>query len=143
LETNPNSAIASTIAGWIEAYSGNSAKGLELLRRAQRLSPLDPRAWLNAAGMSIAYLGDGQFEEGASWAKKALAKNPRYTVAMRLLAAHLAQLGQLEPAREAIKEMFEVEPHLTLSVLRSRLMFMHERVWKNLSIGLRIAGMAE
>ncbi len=143
LETNPNSAIASTIAGWIEAYSGNSAKGMELLRRAQRLSPLDPRAWLNAAGMSIAYLGDGQFEEGASWAKKALAKNPRYTVAMRLLAAHLAQLGQLESARGAIKEMFEVEPHLTLSGLRSRLMFMHERVWKNLSNGLRIAGMPE
>jgi TolB-like protein/tetratricopeptide (TPR) repeat protein len=143
LETNPNSAIASTIAGWIEAYSGNSAKGMELLRRAQRLSPLDPRAWFNAAGMSISYLGEGQFEEGASWAKKALAKNPRYTVAMRLLAAHLAQLKQLEPAREAIKEMFKVEPHLTLSVLRSRLMFMHDRVWKNLSTGLRIAGMPE
>ena len=143
LETNPNSAIASTIAGWIETYSGNSAKGIELLRRAQRLSPLDPRAWFNAAGMAIAYLGEGQFEEGASWARKALAKNPRYTVAMRLLAAHLAQLGQLEPAREAIKEMFKVEPHLTLSALRSRLVFMHESVWKNLSNGLRIAGMPE
>jgi TolB-like protein len=143
LETNPNSAIASTIAGWIEAYSGNSAKGMELLRRAQRLSPRDPRAWFTAAGMSIAYLGEGQFEEGASWAKKALAQNPRYTVAMRLLAANLAQLGQSEPARESIREMFKVEPHLTLSALRSRLMFMHEGVWKNLSIGLRIAGIPE
>ena len=143
LEANPNSAIASAIVGWIEAYSGNSAKGMELLRRAQRLSPRDPRAWLTAARISIAHLGEGQFEEGASWAKKALAQNPRYTVAMRLLAAHLAQLGQSEPAREAIGEMFKVEPHLTLSALRSRLMFMHERVWKNLSNGLRIAGMPE
>ena len=51
LEANPSSAIAMTIAGWIEAYSGNYAKGKELLVHAQRLSPRDPRAWFTAAGL--------------------------------------------------------------------------------------------
>jgi tetratricopeptide (TPR) repeat protein len=64
LETNPNSAIACTIAGWIEAYSGRYSKGKELLGRARRLSPRDPRAWFTASGMAIACLGESAFEGG-------------------------------------------------------------------------------
>jgi hypothetical protein len=45
LETNPNSAIALTVAGRTVRHY---AKGTELLSRAQRLSPRDPRAWYRA-----------------------------------------------------------------------------------------------
>ena len=58
---NPNSAIAMAVAGWMEAELGNSAKALELLRRAQRLSPRDPRGWFIASGMALAHVVDGQF----------------------------------------------------------------------------------
>ena len=78
LELNPNSAIAMTIAGLTEAMSGNSSKAIELLRRAQRLSPRDPRGWLTASALSLAYLTDGQFEEAAASAKRAAMHNPRF-----------------------------------------------------------------
>jgi tetratricopeptide (TPR) repeat protein len=37
LEMNPNSAVALTVAGWIETCTGSYTKGKELLARAQRL----------------------------------------------------------------------------------------------------------
>jgi tetratricopeptide (TPR) repeat protein len=143
LEANPSSAIAMTIAGWIEAYSGNYANGKEMLKRAQRLNPRDPRAWFTASGLSIAGLGEGKFEEGAEWARKALAQNPRYTVAMRLLAANLANLGEVEAPTKAVADMLRIEPDLTLRKLRARLMFMHEGLWEKLSHGLRLAGLPD
>jgi tetratricopeptide (TPR) repeat protein len=143
LEANQNSAIAMTIAGWIEAYSGNYPKGKELLANAQRLSPRDPRAWLTAAGMAIAHLGEGEFTEGANWALKALAQNSRYTVAMRLLAANLASLGQVGSAGGTVSDMLKIEPDLTLRKLHARLLFMHEELWQKLSHGLRLAGLPD
>ena len=141
LETNPNSAIACTIAGWIEAYSGHYSAGKELLGRAQRLSPRDPRAWFAASGMAIAHLGEGNFEEGAAWASKALAQNPRYTVAMRLLAANLANLGNIEAASVAVAQFLRIEPDLTIEKLRARLIFMNPGLWSNLTRGLRLGGL--
>jgi TolB-like protein len=143
LETNPNSAIAMTIAGWIEAYSGNYAKGRELLARSQRLNPRDPRAWFTASGLAIACLGEERFEEGAEWARKALAQNPRYTVAMRLLAANLANLGRTDSPAEAVADMLRIEPDLTMRKLRARLLFMHEALWQKLSRGLKLAGLPD
>jgi TolB-like protein len=143
LETNPNSAIAMTIAGWIEAFSGNYAKGRELLTRSQRLNPRDPRAWFTASGLAIACLGEERFEEGGEWARKALAQNARYTVAMRLLAANLANLGRTDGPGEAITDMLRIEPDLTIRKLRARLMFMHDGLWQKLSRGLKLAGLPE
>ncbi len=143
LDTNPNSAIAMTIAGWIEAYSGKFAKGRELLARSQRLNPRDPRSWFTAAGLAIVCLGEERFEEGGEWARKALAQNPRYTVAMRLLAANLANLGQTHAPSQAIADMLRVEPDLTIRKLRARLMFMHDKLWQKLSRGLTLAGLPD
>ena len=143
LESNPNSAIAMTIAGWIEAYSGNYGRGRELLTRSQRLNPRDPRAWFTASGLSIVCLGEERFEEGGEWARKALAQNPRYTVAMRLLAANLAHLGQADAPAGAVADMLRVEPDLTIRKLRTRLMFMHDKLWQKLSRGLTLAGLPD
>jgi tetratricopeptide (TPR) repeat protein len=105
LDANPNSAIALTIAGRVEALSGNYAGGKELLTRAMRLNPRDPRAWFTFQGMAIACLGEGQFADSASWGRKALAQNPRFAGAIRTLAANLAYLGQNVAAAEAIANL--------------------------------------
>jgi TolB-like protein/Tfp pilus assembly protein PilF len=81
LAINPNSAIASTMAGWIEGFMENTAKGLELIERAQRLSPRDPRAWLMANGMAITHMGQRRFLDVIAWSEKALAQNRRLATA--------------------------------------------------------------
>jgi TolB-like protein/predicted Zn-dependent protease len=143
LELNPNSAIASAIGGEIEANLGNTDEALKLLVRAARLSPRDPRGWFITSKMAWAYHVAGQFDEAISEAKKVLRENPHSAYALRFLAASLARKGRLDGAAEAIREVLNVEPELTLTRLRARLMFIEEKVWREYSSALRLAGLPE
>jgi TolB-like protein/tetratricopeptide (TPR) repeat protein len=143
LELNPNSAVASALAGEIEANLGNTKEALKLLVRAARLSPRDPRGWLITSKMAWAYFVDGQFDEAVSAAKKVLNQNPRSAYALRFLAASLAQQGRLHDAAVAVRGVLNVEPQLTLTKLRARLMFVDEKTWRNYSAALRLAGLPE
>jgi TolB-like protein/Tfp pilus assembly protein PilF len=140
---NPNSAPALTVAANLETYSGDQAKALELLRRAERLNPRDPRIWFRTQGMAVAHFMEGRFDEAASYAQKALAQNPRFGPALRILAASLAKLGRRDKAAEAVREMLKLEPQLTISKIRARSMFVDENVWNKIADGLRLAGLSE
>jgi TolB-like protein len=72
LELNPNSAIALGMAGRAELHSGNTSKALELLFRAQRLSPREPRGWFIQGGIAAAYLHEGRYDEATSACRRAL-----------------------------------------------------------------------
>jgi TolB-like protein/Flp pilus assembly protein TadD len=143
LVLNPNSAIAMAVAGWMEAELGNSGKALELLGRAQRLSPRDPRGWFIASGMALAHVVDGHFEDAAACARLAVDQNPRSTIALRFLAGSLARLGHMERAANALQDMLRIEPQLTLAKLRSRLVGIDEGVWSKVADGLRLAGLPD
>ena len=123
--------------------SGNPGEGLALLRRADQLSPRDPTGWLLAGGMSLAYYLEDKFDNSIQWSEKALAQNPRYVVAIRLLAANYARLEQSDKAAEWVQQLLKGEPALTISKQRSRMMFMDENVWNKLADGLRLAGLPE
>jgi tetratricopeptide (TPR) repeat protein len=143
LQLNPNSAIAMATAAQIEASMGYPKKALEFLVRAERLSPRDPRGWYITWVMSLAHFMEGQFAEAATAARKSLNLNPRSTLALRLLAASLAQQGELGHAAEVMREMREIEPELTLTKLRSRLMHFKEDFWQEYSRALRLAGLPQ
>ena len=143
LALNPNSAIAMSIAGLTEVMSGNAGEALELLLRSQRLSPRDPRGWLTLATLALAHFADGEFEMAAASAKRSLMHNPRFGAPLRVLAASLALLGQQDRAAEVIHQLLKMDPGLSLSTLRVRLMFMDERVWKPLAEGLELAGLTD
>jgi TolB-like protein/Tfp pilus assembly protein PilF len=144
LQLNPNSAIALAVAGWTEMQVGNHGKAADLYHRAERLSPCDPRGWLFAAGLSQAFLFQGRFEEAASCAERALVHNPRFTVALRSLAASLAKLGHQERASAVVQQLLRIEPKLTLSVWRARLRWLDKTPWgKGYVEALRLAGLPE
>ena len=111
--------------------------------RADRLSPRDPRSWFIATGIGLAHLIGGQFDEANVFTRKALAQNPRSAVALRVLAASLACLGQRDRASEVILDLLKIEPNLTISGLRSRLLMAHENFWTKFSEALRLAGLPE
>src|SRR5882757_680270 len=143
IHLNPNSAIALTIAAWIEAPLPNPRTALQLLQRAERLSPRDPRAWSMATAQALAHFVEGNYEQSANCAKRALAQNPRFAIALRLLAASLAKTGALGQGAEVMRKVLEIEPQLTTTKLRTRVPFMPESIWKNLAEGLMLAGMPE
>jgi TolB-like protein/predicted Zn-dependent protease len=143
LDLNPNSAIALAIAAEIETCLGNSHEALELLFRAVRLSPRDPRGWFITSKMTWAYFVQGQFDEAVSAAKNVLNQNPQSAYALRILAASLAKQGRLNDAAEAIREALNIEPQLTLTKLRARKMFIQEDIWRDYATALRLTGLPE
>jgi len=143
LQLSPNSVMALTAAAWNEASFGDPAEALKLLDRSERISPRDPRAWFMASARAHTYLQAEQYSEAASWARKALARNPRSTRGLRILAMSLANLGELDRAAEAIQEVLAIEPGLTISKMRARLHFLPERTWDRHAEALRLAGLPE
>jgi tetratricopeptide (TPR) repeat protein len=143
LQINPNSAIALATAAWNEVMLGNPGGAFELLRRAERLSPRDPRAWYMAGATAFAHMVAGQYEQAVGCARRALAHNPRFTRTLRVLAASLARLGRTESAGQVMQEILRIEPHLTLTKLRWRLRHMDESALSQFSEALRLAGLPE
>ena len=141
LHLNPNSAMALTQAGWAEVFLGHPSRALELVHRAERLSPRDPRAWYMAAVAALAHFVAGDFEKAANSSKRALAQNPRFAPTLRVLAASLARLGQTDAAAQAIRELLNLEPQLTITALRDRLDHMVEGVRGTFLDALRLAGL--
>jgi tetratricopeptide (TPR) repeat protein len=142
LELNPNSAVAYAIAGAIEGDLLNIGEAMELLFRAMRLSPRDPREWFITLKMAWVYIIDGRYDQAITVAKTVLNQNPRSAHALRMLAASLAKQGQLDQGVAALREALNIEP-ITLTKLRARLTFVDEGVWRDYAAGLRLAGLPE
>ena len=143
LMINPNSATALTLAGWIETMRGDQGKGRELISRARRLNPRDPRAWLLSGAMAISALIDGSHLDAVTWAKKALVQNRRFAVALRVLAVALVELKQHDQAAEAMQELRRIEPELTVSEFFNRIPVPLEGMARTYAEALRIAGLPE
>jgi TolB-like protein/Tfp pilus assembly protein PilF len=121
LAINPNSAMALSLGGWIETMRGNQGTGREMLQRATRLSPLDPRGWFVSGVMAIAAIMDENYLEAVAWAEKALVQNRRYAVALRALAVALVKVGQRERATKVIHELLNIAPDLTIAKFFARI----------------------
>jgi TolB-like protein len=118
---NPNSAMALTLAGWIETMRGNLDEGRAMVARAQRLNPRDPRGWFMAGVMAIAAVIEENYPEALLWAERSLAQNRRFAVALRVAAVAHMKLGQEDQAKEAVRTLLKVEPGLTLSAFFARI----------------------
>lgn len=145
LAINPNSAMALTIAGWIEFAVGNAMTAIDQFLRAERLSPRDPKGWFIAGGLSVAYYLSGQYEASVAAARRALRENPRFAIALRMLAASYARLGRAEEGGAAVRELLAIDPRLSVSVWKSgrHAMAFSEEVQNRICEGLRMAGLPE
>jgi len=138
---NPNSAMALTLAGWIEAMCGNQHAGREMVERAQRLNPRDPRGWLMSGAMAIAAAVDENYADALSWAERALAQNRRFAVALRVAAVAFVKLGQQDRAKHAVQQLLEIEPELTISGFFARIPVPLESMAKIYADALKAAGL--
>jgi tetratricopeptide (TPR) repeat protein len=113
--------------------------------RAERLSPRDPKGWFIAGGLSVAYYLSGQYEASVAAARRALRENPRFAIALRMLAASYARLGRAEEGGAAVRELLAIDPRLSVSVWKSgrHAMAFSEEVQNRICEGLRMAGLPE
>ncbi|HSS63477.1 MAG TPA: tetratricopeptide repeat protein, partial [Gammaproteobacteria bacterium] len=143
LALNANSTRAWSSSGSLRCILGEPDAAIEHAERAIRLSPLDPSMWVPHGIIADARLQLGDYDQAASFARKSIRLHNYNLRAYHVLAASYAQLGELDAARETVRQLLELDPETTIS--RIRQIFPVAR-YKNLDSfleGLRKAGIAE
>jgi adenylate cyclase len=136
---NPNAAFAWGQRGWTYQLAGQPEEAILSFERAIRLSPFDPLLFSTFAGMGIAMIGLGRFDEAVAAAKKAI-REKHTSQAYRCLAAALAHLGRDAEVRKTVAQLLEIEPDFRISEWGAR-----SGQWKAQMFidGLRKAGLPE
>jgi adenylate cyclase len=137
---NPNSWDAWNCRGWVCNYAGLPEEAVRSFERAMRMSPVDPRLQTTFAGMGLAFIELGRFDEAIVGGKKAQRLNPHFPVAYHCLASAFAHLGRDAEAREAAARVLEVDPSFTITSWIAR---GGQSNAKLLIEGLRKAGLPE
>jgi TolB-like protein len=139
---DPNLAMARLWAGQAQNYLGNHDAAIEQFSAAVRLSPIDPHLFLVQTGMAFAHFLAGRYEQGLSWATRAIQRQPNYPSAQRILMANLAMTGRIAEARRACDVVLQTDPALRISGIKSS-PFRRLEDLEKLEQAWRIAGVPE
>jgi adenylate cyclase len=137
---NPNSYLAWSSRGWVYKIAGVPEEAVRSLKRAIRMSPIDPLLHQTLIGMGYAFIELRRFDEAIVAGKRAQRQNPSYQAAYRCLASAFAHLGRDAEAREAAARLLETDPAFTISAWIAR---GGQSNSKLLIDGLRKAGLPE
>jgi adenylate cyclase len=142
LVLDPNSAIAWNRSGWVNAYLIRPEIAIEHFQRAMRLSPFDPMNFNCFFGISGAHFTAGRHEEALSWARKGMRERPDLAWPLRMVSAYLALLGHISEAQEAVRQLRQAYPDITISKIVKVTPYRGE-VRPRYIEGLRKAGLPE
>lgn len=120
---DPNGAWAWTRLGWLETYADQPQKAIGTFERALRLSPIDPMNFNNYVGIGSAHEVAQEYDEAATFYRRALQERPNARWIYRNLAASLSGAGRVEEARQAYAEMMRNYPDLTVSKFKQAMVF--------------------
>jgi len=118
LAENPSSAVACHGLGFALTSLGQPREGAAMTEKAIRLSPRDPRMHEFLFNLGMARFVAGRHADAADLARRSLEGGADLPRRYRLLAAALAELGELEAARGALAEMARLEPQFSLEAMR-------------------------
>jgi TolB-like protein/cytochrome c-type biogenesis protein CcmH/NrfG len=119
---NPSFPLALTFLAYMTHMTGHPPQeSIDLVHRAMRLSPHDPMEWLFYDALSGAYWNAGQFEEGLAVGRRLIAFLPDYYYGYIWATLNLVNLGQMEEAKEMIRRGLQVQPALSLTLIRKGL----------------------
>jgi adenylate cyclase len=137
---NPNSNQAWACRGWVYRVAGLPEEAVRSFERAMRMSPVDPQLHQPLAGIGLALIELGRFDEAIVTGKKAQRQSPFNGPTYRCLASAFAHLGRDAEAREAAARLLEVDPAFTIYGLIARGGYSNSKL---LIEGLRKAGLPE
>jgi adenylate cyclase len=110
LRLNPNSALVLNTLGHVHCAANDPEPAFDYLRRAMRLSPLDPKFAIMLEGLGLAHMLKGETVLALPLLQRAVQEWPTYVSAHRMLILALVRLGQLAEAREAAARLLENIP---------------------------------
>ena len=142
IELNPNLAMAHGLLGISYASIDRPIDGLAHIERALRLSPRDPMTYLFFAGQALCKFVSGDFLGAISSAEKGISINPSSADNHLYMAAALAELDQVERAKEQIRRGLRFVPRVNLLVI-GRAVEGVNAGWARYHEALRKAGLPE
>jgi adenylate cyclase len=138
---NPNFADGMSMAGVQLHWLGRSEEALKYFDRAMALDPYFPSLLLYFRAQAAYQLG--QYDEAAALLKRRILRNPETDSSRALLAAAYGQMGLVEEAREAWRELARVNAAFSLEHRRKVLPYKNPADFERIVEGLRKAGLPE
>ena len=119
LALDRNLVYADVLIGHGKVFIGRAEENEAHIGEALRLSPRDTLAyvWMSSAGIAKNHIGS--WEQAVGWLRRAIEANRNFPTAYFSLAAALAQLGQLDEARSAVKAGLALNPIYSISRARA------------------------
>jgi hypothetical protein len=108
-----------------------------------RLSPLDPEMYRMQAGMAVANLFLGRFDEASAWATKSHRDLPSFLMVVSIIASSHALAGRTDEARRAMEHLRELDSTLRISNLKDWLPIHRPQDLAIFADGLRKAGLPD
>lgn len=143
LALNCNLSPAWQSSGWIRVSIGEPNTAIQHLARAIRLSPLDPQMAQLRTATSLAMRFAGRYDEGASWAGRALQEQQDFLPALLGYAVCCAIAGRLAEGRAAMSRALSIDPTLRISKLHLMSILRRPEDRSMTAEGARKAGMPE
>ena len=138
---NPNFTDGHSMVGVLLNFAGRSAEALHYFDRAMALDPYFPSLLLYFRAQAAYQLG--QYAEAASLLKRRILRNPETDASRALLAASLGQMGLVDEARQAWRELLRVNPAFSVEQRRNVLPYKNPADFERIVEGLRKAGLPE
>ena len=138
---NPNFANGHSMVGVQLHWLGRSEEALKYFDRAMALDPYFPSLLLYFRARAAYQLG--QHDEAVTLLKRRILRNPETDSSRALLAAAYGQMGLVEEAREAWRELMHVNPAYSLEHRRKVLPYKNPADFERIVEGLRKAGLPE
>jgi adenylate cyclase len=135
----PSSADNLCVAAMVLTKSGQPDRGVELIKKALRASPLYRAELLRCLG--LAYRLSGQVEAAVSAYKESLRRDSEYLAAHVNLTSSLGELGRVEEAKAAAREIFRLEPNFSIKAYMEGLSYRNPSDLVRIEEGLRKAGL--
>ena len=119
VDLNPSLPWALSLLAYLIHMTGHPPQeSIDLVQRAMRLSPRDPAEWLFYDALGGAYWNAGQYEEGLAVSRRLIALSPSYYFGYLWGALNAVGLGRIEEARDLIRQARQVQPELSLALVR-------------------------
>ena len=140
---NPSSAAAHSYLSHGLAFAGQDREAIEHAEEAIRLSPLDPEMALFLGGIAVAHYTAGRYAEALRYSSELLRLRPGFQGAQRMRCASLAQMGQVDEAREFLETVRRGQPQLSIDWIRASVPYQTPELMERFLEGMRKAGLNE
>ena len=140
INLNPSYAAAHVLLGQMHLYRGRPEEAIALAEKGIRLSPKDPRLFVWLPALSGAYYQLGRYAQAVEAGRRSWMLNRNWPAGLRYVVAGLAQLGRIEEAKTALKELKLLNPSLAFVESNLRRLYNDQTAIDHILDGLRTAG---